>query len=65
MSRAQEFCWLAEAHGMFLVALFAGKCHWTPDPELAMRVSGAGRHAVATAAASLGHQLGFRKVLAS
>lgn len=61
MTRAAEFCYLAERRdGVFLVGMAFGKFHWSSDPDGALRVTDGGRDPIARAIPNLG----FRKVLA-
>jgi hypothetical protein len=61
MTRAAEFCYIAEADSKFLCALAAdGSSLWTTDPEKAIRISDAGRQRLAMACPV---RVGFRKIL--
>lgn len=60
MTRAAEFCYLAEMqNGLILMGLNPAPC-WTRDPEEALRVTAAGRAIIQKAVPGIG----FRKVLA-
>lgn len=68
MSRAAEFCWIAEhKHGLFLMAYSPTSpvVHWTDDPETAIRITSDGRKSVgAHLLKAMFGTVGFRKVLA-
>lgn len=61
MTRAAEFCYIAEMRDGRLVQAIAGPLDiiWTKDPDMALRVSAAG-HAPIKAVIN---SVGFRKIL--
>lgn len=76
MTRAAEFCYIAErAEGVYLMALCpsAKAIEWTPDMEMALRMTPGGRSQVQMLMAAIkeargehpaAYSFGFRKVLA-
>ncbi len=62
MTRAAEFCYIAEMRDGRFVQAIAGPLDiiWTKNPEMALRVSAAGQAAIKAVINSVG----FRKILA-
>lgn len=62
MTRAAEFCYIAEMRDGRLVQAIAGPLDivWTQNPEMALRISATGRANIQAVINSIG----FRKILA-